>query len=146
MYVYLMSGWRLDACKTLRGRIGVARLVGAVIVGHMIHANPSVSSSFNGAELFVRSTFPPVSDVGGTSGWSGHRTSFNIEVLVVWKERSFAPVYLLYSSSGCPIIGFPQCWVHSHRLRLGERNSFCFIVLVNSDGYVIHIKPVDIRY
>ncbi|CAL5369329.1 unnamed protein product [Camellia sinensis] len=119
----------------------VPGFVGAVVVDHVVYADPPVTSSLDGVKLFVSSTLPPVGWVRSTSRGSWDWAALDVEVLVVGIERGFAPIDLLKPASCCPIISFPECGEDSHGLELWEWDSSSFIVLVHPDGYVIHRKP-----
>jgi len=83
------------------------RFVSAIIVDHMVHSDPSITSSFHRTQLVVRTAFPPILRISGTICGSWNRTSFYIKIFVIsikWRSR---PIDFLYSSTCRPIIGFP---------------------------------------
>lgn len=106
----------------------------------MVHSNPPVPSSFNGVESLIFSPLPPVSWVGGTVSWSWHCAPFNVKVLVVSVEWCFAPIDFLQTTPRRPVICFPQCRIHSHRLHLWVRNPPPLVVLVHSDWKIIYVE------
>lgn len=140
IYLYLYMKWydNLDSCHALRWGNGEPWFVGAVIIDHVVHTNPSISSSLVRCELTVCSSFPPIVRVGSTIWRSWHGASFNVEVLIVCIEWCFAPIYLLQTTPRRPVIGFPQGWIHSHRLRFWVWNPFGFVILVHSNWHLIH--------
>lgn len=102
-----MSVDRSYSSHTFGWGMGVARVVGAVIVGHVIDAHPAVAPSRFRGELLVGCALPPVVVVGGAAGGARHGASFDVEVFVVGVEWGFAPVYLLQTSPCGPVVRLP---------------------------------------
>lgn len=85
-----------DAIHAFWGCDWVARLIGAVVIDHVVHSDPPVAPCLDGIhELLVCCSFPPVVRVGGTAHGARNLASFNIKVLVVSIEWCFAPINFL---------------------------------------------------
>lgn len=136
----------LDGGKALRWGDWEAGFILTVIIDDVVDANPFVSSGVQRIKGLVSRPFPPVCRVRGTVRGSWYRASFNVEVLVISVEWSFAPIDFLKPTSGCPIIRVPQCRIHPHRLHPWVWDSPVFIVLVNSDRKLIHVEPAFISF
>jgi len=130
----------LNASKALWWGDWVPWLISTVIIDDMVHTNPPVPSGFNGVKSLICSTLPPVSGVGSTVSWSRHCAPFNIKVLVVSVEWCSAPIDFLQTTPCGPVICFPQCRIHSHRLHLRVRNPPSLVVLVHSDWNIIYVE------
>lgn len=135
-----MWATELNASKALWWGEWVPWLISTVIIDDMVHTNPPVPSGFHGVKSLICSPLPPVSRVRGTVRWSWHCTPFNVKVFVVSVERCFAPIDFLQTTPCGPVICFPQCRIHSHRLHPWVRNPPPLVVLVHSDRKIIHVE------
>lgn len=70
----------------------------------------------------------------------GPNTSFSVKISVRGSERSYTPICLDKSTSGCPIISIPEARVYSHRLALQEWNTVGLLILELSNGSAINWK------
>ena len=130
----------LNAGKALPWGHWVPWLIFTIVIDHVVHTNPLVPSCFNGVKGLVCSTFPPVIRVRGTVSRTWHSAPFDVEVLVISVEWCFVPIDFLQATPCCPVICFPQCGVHSHGLHLRVWDSPCLVVLVYSDGKIVHVE------
>lgn len=118
-----MEAWRL----TFLRKIGIreALEICAVVVNHEI---PSYPSHFPITCRINHSSLPR----------TGQCSTGVLEVSESCSEWCILPICFDWSTSCCPVVCIPKCWVQSHWLLLGESNAYGLHVLEDSNGNPIN--------
>lgn len=114
---------------------GEPRRVGAVVVHHVVRADPHELVALVHAQLRHGGAIPPEALLAGTAAallvvgrrhLAGARARVDVEAPVGGDEGRVGPVRLHQSSLSRPVVGVPDWAVDAHGLILREGDSFVF--------------------